>query len=28
MADSSRSYKFAKDELINLAKEYKLKIKK
>lgn len=27
MADSSRLYKFAKNELINLAKEYKLKIK-
>ena len=27
MADSSRTYKFAKDELINLAKQYKLKIK-
>jgi hypothetical protein len=28
MADSSRSYKFTKDELITLAKNYKLKIKK
>ena len=28
MADSSRTYKFTKDELITLAKEYKLKIKK
>ena len=27
MADSSRLYKFSKDELINLAKNYKLKIK-
>ncbi len=28
MADLSRSYKFTKDELITLAKNYKLKIKK
>ena len=28
MADSSRSYKFTKEELITLAKNYKLKIKK
>ena len=28
MADSSRTYKFTKDELITLAKNYKLKIKK
>ena len=28
MADSSRLYKFTKDELITLAKNYKLKIKK